>query len=249
MPRQIFAAIAAVVCCTSAFGDDTVDSLFANWQKATKDVKTLEIKFTREQKDLVLRRVMYSSEGSIRLLRTPQGELFASYDQTAPDKGSAKNLIRYVLREDAVYQIMKSEKSVVVFHPHDDNLIRFLGDNFCSAVFMLDRKLAEKNFALTITKQDDHYTYLHMKAKGYLQKENSEDGILVILKQSHSEWDKGIPRLFRYTTNQGKEETTYHIKSWRLNATEMTPDEFQLPDRKDGWKYSTSFFSKKKDNP
>lgn len=248
MPRQFFAAF-AVLCCSSAFGDDTVDSLFANWGKVSKDVKTLEIKFAREQKDLVLRREMYSSEGIIRLLRTPQGELFASYDQVQPDRGSAKNPIRYVLRENAIYQIMKSEKSVVVFHPHDDNLIRFLGDNFCSAIFMLDRKLAEKNYTLTIAKQDDHYTYLHMAAKGYQQKEQSEDGILAILKQSHSEWDKGMPRLFRYTTNQGKEEVTYHIKNWRLNTTEITRDEFQLPDRKDGWKYSTSFFSKKKDSP
>src|SRR5262245_1635043 len=60
--------------------------LFDRWQKTQRSVPTLVVEFTLEQSRFGWRPEKFV--GSFRLLRTPNGEVFASYT-TAPCSGSS----------------------------------------------------------------------------------------------------------------------------------------------------------------
>lgn len=94
----------------AAFGvlaDSTVelDSIYARWQKSQRGMHSLVVEFTTESSDAVFN-TSEKFHGVFRLLRTPQGAIYASYEinprvrDTSPDAVGQLSHYRYVLHQD-----------------------------------------------------------------------------------------------------------------------------------------------------
>lgn len=232
MSRHLLAVFAVIAGTSSSFGDDTIDSLFASAEKAAADVKTLEIVFDLTKRDLILKRDIEQRNGEIRLLKTANGEVFASCEIS-----TGKEKIRYVLSGKSIYQIDFKGKSVTEFKPDDDSPIRFIGEYLNPVAFLLDRKLSEKYYTLDLVKQDVGYSYLGMKVNDTGRRRELSNCVIAILKPETKDIASGMPRLIRTTSNDGKEQTELYIRYWKLNKAQWTEEEFKLPEKEKGWTY------------
>src|SRR5262249_16388502 len=128
-------------------------------------VKSLVIQFSLETRDLVFDK-RQNAEGIFRLLRTPKGELVASYEITPPKvRGEKLERSSGLFNNGAVYILNHDRKTPVRLEPADGDLRGLLVQHFNPFVMLLNRKLTEDRCQLAVTKQDEWYTYLAVKPR------------------------------------------------------------------------------------
>lgn len=222
----------------AALAADPLDDLFSQWAAAQRNVESLTVDFRLQRTSLVFDRDKEDLQGTFRLLRIKQGDLFASYEHSGVDPITKKmQRISGLLNGGVVYLLDHHEKTSLQFKPEDMSL--FLQIHFNPFVVLLDRARAEQECRLKILEQDDSYTYLSMKPK---QARRSgwfsigfEEGRLMLLRQDSDAVAKGMPRKLWF--RRGNSEFLFDIKSWRLNAADgPTLKEFTTPEDWPGWK-------------
>src|SRR5437899_1743329 len=140
---RVFAASVLVVVFVAAWANagDRLDELFASWEEAQRDVKTLVVEFSQKAKDPLVDK-WETTECTFRLIRSPNGEVFASYEFGEPvERAVKRDRWSGLLNNRAVYLLNHDKKTAVRFeHQKADDLRRFLEEYFNPFVRLLDRK-------------------------------------------------------------------------------------------------------------
>ncbi len=119
-----FLVVGLVALC--ADGADRQDELFASWQEAQRDIKSLVVEFALETRDPTFD-MRKMADGTFRLLRTPKGEVFASYELTqVKAKGAVPERLSGLLNNGTVYLLHHDRKTAIRFELTDGDLRRFL---------------------------------------------------------------------------------------------------------------------------
>jgi hypothetical protein len=232
-----------------ADGAERQDHLFASWQEAQRDVKSLVVEFTRETRDPIAEE-RQKAEGTFRLIRTPKGEMFASYEIVQPEaKDDKQERWSGLLHNGTVYLLNHDKKTAIRFEPADGDLWRFLEKYFNPFVLLLDQKRAGEKCQIEVVKQDEWYTHLavkpkHVKRFGWFP-DTFHEGRAVLMNKASEAVPKDMPRRLWYT--DGVREYTFEIKGWRLNAPEAPKlEEFAKPEDRPGWEVGEWPFRSKK---
>jgi hypothetical protein len=236
MRQFIASALVATILAANVDEPNRVDELFSSWRDAQTKMKSLVVDFSYEIKDSFFGRRM-RFQGSLRLLRTADGELLGRYvlKETGAKSGTHTDAL---LNHGSVYLFNHDDKMAFRFDAAGDDLAAFLERYFNPFVALLDKKRAEKNWRVEVTKQDDSYTYLSVKPKEGrgLQTGLLHEGRVVLMNKDSGSLSKHMPRQLWYADAVGS-EYTFEVKSWRLNATEPPNlDEFTRPEERPGWK-------------
>ena len=240
---RAFSASIVVVSCIAglASGADRKDDLFASWQKAQRDAQSLIVEFTLTTKDPLAGNVQ-NAEGA-RLIRTPKGEVFASYELTQQGtKGDQPARFTGLLHEGKIYVLNYDKKTAVSFEFTDGELRPFLEKYFNPFVRLLDRRSVEEQCKIEVAKQDDWYTYVTVKPKtvrrfGWFP-DMFQHGHVVLMNKASDTVPQDMPRQLWYT--DGINDYTFEIKSWQLNPVNSPKlAEFARPEDRPGWKVRT----------
>jgi hypothetical protein len=242
----LLVALAAI----HAESDARQEQLFASWQEAQRTIKSLVVQFTLETRDIVSKRGQPKAEGVFRLIRTPDGKLFASYQLTQPEGSDWPGRWTGLLNDGSVYLLVDDKKTAFGMKPNDDDLRQFLEKHFNPFVLLLDKKYAKDKCYLEVVKQDEWYTYLSVTPKNVKRYgwniDSFQGGRVVLINKSSERVPKDMPRELRYT--DGFNEYVYDIKSWRFNAPKAPKlEEFARPEDRPAWKVGDwPFVSNKK---
>jgi hypothetical protein len=209
------------------------DELFASWEQAQRTIRSLVVEFSFERSDPNFGETEKCA-GTVRLIRTPKGELFGSYELGEKQKTGGRRLWNGLLNGGLVYLLDYDKKRAMKFDPASSDLRGFLEKYFSPFVVLLDRKHAEKNCRLQVIKQDEWYTYLSVTPK-QLKRSGWLSGRAVFMNQDSEGVPKNMPRQLWYQEPSGQ-EYKFNIKAWRLNAADAPKlEEFQRPEDRPGW--------------
>jgi hypothetical protein len=247
--RLMFGWLLVVCAAGGALATEPLDDLFARWVAAEGKAESLVVKFDLETKDPIFDQRDKAS-GTFRLIRTKNGEVFASYEVVAEKpKGEGAEQFSGLLNGGKVYLLNHDKKTAMRFELADSELKPFLEKYFNPFVVLLDRKRAEAKCTLEVVKQDEWYTYLAVKPKpvkryGWFPN-NFHDGRLVLMRKDAEAVPKGMPRQLWYT--DGVREYLFDIKAWQLNpAAGPKLEEFAKPEDRPGWEVVDWPFQRKK---
>jgi len=229
-----------IICLAAVHAESEArqDQLFASWQGAQLNVKSLVVHFTLEQR---YGSFIDKADGTFRLIRTPNGQIFASY-QVFPAKESLfLSSFSGLLNGGTIYVLNEEEKTAFSLRSIQGDLMQFLEKHFHPFVLLLDRKHAKEKCHLQVVKRDEWYTYLTVTPKKVERdewfREPFQKGRVVLMNKSNEGVPKDMPRELRYI--YGSHETIFDIKSWRLNAQDAPKvEEFTKPEDRAGWKVS-----------
>jgi len=237
--RAFLGSLLVVGLAASADRADRRDQLYASWQEAQRGVKSLVVEFTRETRDPIFKE-RQKAEGAFRLIRTPKGEVFASYEIVEPEaKGDKQERWSGLLHNGTVYLLDHDKKTAIRFEQTGGDLWRFLEKYFNPFVLLLDQKRAGEKCQIEVVQQDEWYTYLAVKPKqvkpfGWFP-DTFHEGRAVLMNKASEAVPKDMPRRLWYTN--GIREYTFEIKGWRLNAAEAPKlEKFARPEDRPGWK-------------
>jgi hypothetical protein len=239
--------IGIVAIAMPAAAADRQDELFASWKQAQRDVRSLVVEFTLETQAIWHTTEQY--EGTFKLVRTPEGEIFASHD-IAGKKPGAGQQERWggLLNGGRVYLLDYDKKLAIKFEPAESELPGFLEKYFNPFVVLLDQKRAEEKCRLEVVKQDEWYTYLAVKSK---DASFFRDARAVLMNSDTDNVPKNMPRQLWW--NDGNNSHAFQIRAWRLNASDAPkPEEFTKPEDRPGWEVTewsslwSSFWGKKR---
>jgi hypothetical protein len=223
-----------------AEGADSLDQVLSRWERTQRDMRSLVVEFTLVKPDKVFG-TTDKSDGVFRLLRTPDGEVRASYERTPrkPNDASLK-LAAGLLNRRTIYLVDFNQKQEFRLNLGQTDLVEFLEDYFNPLSTLLDRKRAEENYAMDIAR-DKTYTYLNIKPKasdrprGWFFPISMTAGRIALRNADSKEIPKDMPRQIWFQS--GSQEFFYEIKSWRINAADgPTVDEFARAKNPPGWK-------------
>jgi hypothetical protein len=228
--------ISFVAACAN--GAQRQDELFAPWREVQRGVKSLIVRFSLETRDSAFRE-RQKAEGTFRLLRTPKGELFASYEVNQADaKGNKQVRGSGLFNNGAVYLLDHDKKIAIRFQPTSDTLQRFLEKYFNPFVLLLDQERATAKCQVEVVQQDEWHSYLAVKPKrvkrfGWFP-DTFQKGRIILMNKNSEAVPKDMPRQLWYT--DGAREYTFDIQTWRLNVAEPPkPEEFAKPETRPGW--------------
>jgi hypothetical protein len=229
--------------------DHRKEELFASWQKAQNNLQSLVVEFTLETMD-PLRGKGETRDGAFRLIRTPNGEVLASYEIVV--KGNAHEKWSGLFHKDSFYLLNQGKRTAVRYELAGVDVQTVL-EKICNPlVLLLDRKRAEEKWDIEVTKESEWYTYLAVKPKvvavepkavpwmerlGRVLKEGLvlEEGQVVVM---HADWgsvSKDMPR--RLWFRGGFNNCSFEIRTWRMNAADPPKlEEFTKPEDRPGWK-------------
>jgi hypothetical protein len=220
-------------------GADRKDQLFKAWEKAQRGIRSLVVQFILERKNRCFDE-QEKSEGTLRLLRTPDGKLFGSYQLTEPGvKNRRAQKQSWLLSGGSVYLLDRGQKTALRFTPAAGDLLRFLAKYSYPFVLLLDRKLAEEKYHLDVVRQDQWYTYLmikpkHVKQCGWLP-ETFGRGRVVLSNKGSKTVPVDMPVQLWFEAPDSP--YTFTIKAWRWNAPDAPRrEEFVRPEDRPGWK-------------
>jgi hypothetical protein len=235
----MFVAIAlAFGSAARADGADRKDQLFATWQEAQRSTTTLVVEFTLKTWDPTFSK-RHQFEGTFRLIRSPKGEVLASYEVAlAKAKGDVPERSSGLLSNGKVYLLNHDKKTAIRFEPSDGDLQRFVEKYFNPFVLLLDRKRADEQCLVDVAKQDEQFTYLTVKPKAVKPSgwftDQFHEGRAILMNKASDMVPKDMPRQLWYT--DGRQEYTYEIKSWRHDPAEPPKlEEFVRPEDRPGW--------------
>jgi hypothetical protein len=239
--RSLVGGILAVsLVATAADGSDRRDELFASWEQAQQSLRSLAVEFTLETNDPVFKE-QDKFDGVFRLIRTPKGEVFASYDELQKKSKSHGDRFSGLLNDNCLYVLHHDTKTAerLVKAPAAE-IQRLLEERFNPFVVLLNRKHAEEKCKLEVIEQDESFTYLavtpkQVKRQGWFPDIMERGGVVLINKDSETV-PKDMPTRLFYVGPVGV-ENNYNIKSWKLNAADAPKlDEFAKPEDRPGWK-------------
>jgi hypothetical protein len=225
-----------------ADGADRQDQLFASWQDAQRDVKSLVVEFTLETWDTSFQ-AGEKAEGTFRLIRTANGDVLASCEVREPQaKGEKRERWSGLLHKGTVYLLNDDKKTAIRFEPADGDVPRFLEKHFNPFVLLIEQKRAAEKCELEVVKQDERHTYLGVKPKQVKRSgwfpDTFHEGRAVLMNEDSEEVPKDMPRQLWYT--DGVREHTFQIKSWQMNRAEPPKvEEFAKPEDRPGWQVGT----------
>lgn len=248
MRAFVVTLVALGFVAASADGADRLDELFASWEEAQRGFKSLVVEFSLDRADEVWRE-REKADGTFRLLRTPNGEIYASCEFTQPRlRNGKKERWSTLLNSGKLYALKHDDKVALRFDAEGD-VRRFAEENVSSFVRLLDRKRAEEKFRLELLGMDDLYTYIGLKPKKVKRWGWSPDAFteacVVLSNKDSGGVSKDMPREFWYTDDS--RSCSIKIKSWRLNAPDPPKlEEFTRPEDRPGWEVGDWPFWRKK---
>ena len=226
--------IGLVALCLES--DARQEQLFASWQDAQRAIKSLVVHFTLETRD---GSYCEKAEGTFRIIRTLNGEIFGSYQLTYPEGSLFPGQWDALLSNGRIYLLYERQKRAMYRGPTDGDLQRFLEKNFNPFVLLLDEKYAKEKCFLEVVKQDEWYTYLKVTPKNLNRygwcPDQFHEGRVVLMNKSTAGVPKDMPRQLWYTN--GCSNFIFEIKSWRFNAPDgPKAEEFAKPEDRPGWR-------------
>lgn len=222
---------------SSVRGNDRQEELFKSWQEAQRSVKSLVVQFTLVTWDSVYEERL-EAEGIFRLLCTPTGQVFASYDVTPKAKRDSELKCSALLNNGKIYLLRHDERTAIQFDATKGDLLGFLGKYFNPFVLFLDRKRAEEKFKIEVAKVDEWHTYLSLKSKKIKKTGWFPDPVrearAVLMNKTTEGVPQNMPRQLWYT--DGYHKYDFDIKSWHLNAADPPKlEDFAKPEDRPGW--------------
>jgi hypothetical protein len=233
------ALVTLFVAATFATAGDRLVELFGSWEKARAETRSLVVEYTMKEPEPVTG----ADDGVptvFRLLRTPEGELYASVDQSAAARPGTGRRLSYLLNGGTIYRLDHATKTGFVVRPAGDGLSEFLETWFSPVVVLLDRRRAEARYTITLVQQDEWYTHLLLRPKdrrksGWFTPVQPDVQVALMTKASPA-IPKDMPRRLRYLIPNGP-TTTFDIIAWRLNAADgPTVADFAKPQDRPGWR-------------
>jgi hypothetical protein len=236
-------AIGLVLSVGTASADERLDELFATWEKASKDFKSLVVQGKRTTIDS-LKGVEESLLAQARLVRTSDGTLRGIYRLKHPNPRAVPEVSLLVGRN--AYVARTDEKVYSKFEIEDGNVTRFLAAYLNPMILLLDRKRAEEEYVIAITKRDELYTYLKFTQKRSWKARQSlfwdnflisefDEAQLVVVNRTIDSVPKYFPIRIWFRSSNG-DQVRYDVTSWQLNE----PDKLDLeslspPEEHEGW--------------
>jgi hypothetical protein len=211
-------------------------------RQATRDTRSLEVKFTLRQRARYLDSSPPGVEGVLKLWRAADGSVSARCNCKSKEEGPAPGVgeaFAGLLAGDDAYLLNPAERTALRFPLAGRDKVRWLEKWFDPFVVFLDDGRVRRDFRLEVTKRDERYTYLAVEPKnpkrcGWLPDEMLR-GRAVILNRATDHIPAGMPRQLWYTNDST--ETLIEIQEWRANAPGgPTEGDFVRPEKLPGWK-------------
>lgn len=223
MPRTFLACliclIPAVALAQADKGED-LDQVLSNWEGTQQGIKSLVVEFTRTFEDSVFHK-KEKTNGTIRLVRTPDGHVRASLELT-PVNPSDPKLKAGLLDNRTIYLVVgESKKTELRLSLGDKDMVEFLADDFNPLTLLLDRKRAEQNTDLEV-QRDANYTYLLMKTKKPKSwsarfPSGFQMARVTLTNFPTKDVPRGMPTQLWYQTTFA-DTFLFEIRSWRMNS-------------------------------
>jgi hypothetical protein len=214
------------------------DQLLTSWARTQQKVRSLVVEFTLTIPHPVFHEDKHL-KGTFKLIRTPKGRTFASYQVRENKlKGERKEESMGLLNGGSVYLLNQDKKTAIKFTPKDGDMKRFLTEYFNPFVMFLDKKRTHEMCRLEIVKQDKWFTYLSVKPRqikgsGWLAA-NFDEGRVVLMSKDTKGVPRGMPRQLWY--RNAVRDCIFDITTWRLNAADAPRlEEFKKPEDRRGW--------------
>lgn len=213
-----------------------LEQLFLSWEKTQADVRSLVVEFTKHTKDLIYQQ-SEPVEGTFKLLRSPNGEFMASYEEV--DSKTKQKKFCGLVRGGEIYLLMHEREEALKWRPADHDVRLFLQKRFNPLIVLLEKKRAQAECRLAIVKQDEWYTYLRVEPKkirnsGRWPTELYSQGRVVLMRETTVDLPKHMPRQLWY--EDVSHQYTFDIHRWRYNTDDgPKPEEFTRPEDRPGW--------------
>lgn len=240
--RSAIASLFTVgILASSAVAADRLDELFASWEKAQTDVRSLVVEFSQETLDPITKTKL-TADGSFRLIRSPAGKVSASFDLHCDGAKGPEQRVSVLLADGAIYLLNHDKKQASRNEFADGQLRPFVEKCFYPVVILLDRRRAEANWTMEVVKQDEWYSYVVMNRKhanptSWFTFEPTPPARveIAILNKDTSKTPRDMPRLIQYS-DPAATRIALHVKSWRFNGSDPPkPEEFTKPEDRPGW--------------
>jgi hypothetical protein len=226
---------------------EQLSDIFRSWELARNNVNSLIVEFEQENRDSI-RKTRSKFAGTFKLLRTPDGRVYATLDMTPLEPKSLPETEHYLLNSGTIYCLNHEKKTAWKYKTLDGDLTASLAGTWIPCIALLDANLIAKYANVSIGKQDEDYTYLKIspkRSKRYLWLQ--PNGCLVIMREHNEFFPRHLPRMLRYFDYPGSREVLIDIKSWEANpANPPTIDDFARPESRAGWKVWNSIFEESK---
>jgi hypothetical protein len=221
-----------------AAGAERLDELFASWEGAQREMRSLLVEFTLETTIPIFNQQV-RFDGVFRFLRTPTGILAScEFQQTWP-KPENEIRVTELLHRGTVYLLNHDKKTALAFPVAEKDRLGFLAEHFNPFAILLDRSLAREKAWLEVIGEDESSTDLAVRWKPAKRcdwyEPPSKVGRVTLMKKGSKTIPKNMPRQLSYPELNGA-QYVYVIKTWRMNADDAPkPDEFTRPEDMPGW--------------
>jgi hypothetical protein len=217
---------------------DPVETLFRRWDQTQREARSFVVEFTLTRKSVVTEE-QQQFHGTLQWMRSAEGEMCAVYEArlvTGPAEPARR--CSELLRGRTAYLLDHERKRAIKFELTDPDMLHFLGKYWNPFVLLLDAKTALKDCRLSITKQDEWYTYLHLQPQPGVRDRGLPAGFVqgraVLTNKGIPQVPKDMPTQLWYS--DGASEYTFEIRRWRLNASHaVQPRAFDKPEDRPGW--------------
>jgi hypothetical protein len=223
---------------------DGLDAFLTRWECKPGQPYSLVVEYVETRKDPVFGDVKEWT-GTIKLLRTSNGEEYASLECTChKPKGKKALRERIILIGRTLYSVNEQVKVKTVFKTQAPDTAAYLLATFTNPAFvaLLGKQATQENYQVAVTARDEWYTYLRVKR-------TESDRRPEWLGWWDSRWEGRV--VFQHKKSEGRPrnapvqgwrreinglERTWAIKKWQTHpANALTPKDFEKPESWAGW--------------
>lgn len=218
-----------------AVADERIDKLFAVWQQAQRETRSLLIEGNVEEYNAAFGK-RTSEPARLRLARNDAGVLSGTLEpERRKDSG-------YQLHDGRLYLLSRQNRFASRFEFEEHGLQLFLEWYLSPLVVLVDRQRAEERYKLEVIQEDDESLWLLVEPKQPRASDRMACGGVVLAKRASADIPFGFPRRlwFRTPTPEGGglegDEVDIVVRRWRMNAEGgPKPADFVRPEDLPGW--------------
>jgi hypothetical protein len=224
----------------------TFGQLAENLSRVRKEFRTVEIEFTLERRDAVIRKPE-NFVGTFVALRTDFGLYAQLQFRSETDPAEVET---YVLRGDDLTEWLPSKKAVTRYSASQTKGgFRFAADNLSGLLWLLDRDQTAKYLRPRAFKRDEHYAYFDVKADetpswalfGKPQPVATDYRLVMTLTDS-ADFPRHTIRQV-YKSQPSGDTQLWKVTKWSVDSpkhAKVIPSDFPDPDKlPEGWTLKT----------
>lgn len=210
--------------------DEKLDGYLGKWEKAMKEVTTLQAQLVRIDKSRVFN-TLTQLEGEAYYMKDGTGPStlnLALLEMRPKGKKSPEFQERYLCTGTYLYDYRPAQKELRAYELPKPKPGQVADDNFLSFLFGMKASEAKRRYAIKLEKEDQLYIYVHIEPRFDTDKADFQRARLILNKTNY------LPRRLEFTQANG-DDVTWDIPKLS-SGVRFNRKAFDAPRTPDGWK-------------